>query len=52
LAKYNQHKLGPGTPDCPVVDQTVSGALGWSTVNWLLSGKEKGDVAIIHRTVR
>jgi hypothetical protein len=30
----------------------LSGAPGWSTVNWLLSGKEKGDVAIIHRTVR
>jgi hypothetical protein len=30
----------------------LSDAPGWSTVNWLLSGKEKGNVAIIHRTVR
>jgi hypothetical protein len=52
LAKYSQHQLGPGTPDCPVVHRTVSGAPGWSNVNWLLSGKEKGDVAIIHRTLR
>jgi hypothetical protein len=29
----------------------VSGAPGWSNVNWLLSGKERGDVAIIHLTV-
>jgi hypothetical protein len=52
LAKYSQHQLEPGTPDCPMVHRTVSGALGWSMVNWLLSGKEKGDVAIIHQTVR
>jgi hypothetical protein len=31
--------------------RTMSGAPGWSTVNWLLSGKEKGDMAIIHQTV-
>jgi hypothetical protein len=30
----------------------VSGAPGWSNVNWLLSGKERGDMTIIHRTVR
>jgi hypothetical protein len=30
----------------------LSGAPGWSTVNWLLLGKEKGDMAIIHWTVR
>jgi hypothetical protein len=35
-----------------VVHRTVSGAPGWSTVNRLLSGKERCDVAIIHRTVR
>jgi hypothetical protein len=52
LAKYNEHQLGPGTPDCPVVHRTMFGASGWSTVNWLLSGKEKGDVAIIHSTAR
>jgi hypothetical protein len=49
---YSQNQLGPSTPDCSVVHQTVSGAPGWSTVNRLLSRKEKGDVAIIHRTVR
>jgi hypothetical protein len=41
LAKYSQHQLGPGTPDCPVAHRTVSGAPGWSTVNRLLSRKEK-----------
>jgi hypothetical protein len=47
-----KHKLGPGTPDCPVVHLIVSGAPGWLGVNWALSGKVKGDVAINHRTVR
>jgi hypothetical protein len=28
----------PGTPDCPVVHRTVSGARGWLMVNQLLSG--------------
>jgi hypothetical protein len=51
LAVYSQNQLGPGTPVCPVVHRTVSGAPGCSTVNRLLSGKEKGDVAIIHQTV-
>jgi hypothetical protein len=32
----------PGTPDCPVVHRTVSGALGWSPVKWLLSGIDSG----------
>jgi hypothetical protein len=44
--------LSGGAPDCLVVHWTVSGAPGWSTVNSSLSGKEKGDVDIIHRTVR
>jgi hypothetical protein len=35
-----------------VAHRTVSGALGWLGVKWLLLGKERGDVAIIHRTVR
>jgi hypothetical protein len=52
LAKFIQHQLWPSTPDCPVVHRTVSGAPGWSNVNWLLSGKERGNVAIIHWTVR
>jgi hypothetical protein len=66
-----------GTPDCPVMHRTVSGAPGWSPVKLLfsgidsgvrlkitglsgessavnssLSGNGKGNVAIIHRTVR
>jgi hypothetical protein len=52
LAKFNQHQLWPGTPDCPVVHQTMSGAPGWPTVNWLLSGKRQRRTTIIHRTVR
>jgi hypothetical protein len=52
LAKFSQYQLGPGTPDCPVVHRTSSGAPGWLGVNWVLSGKEKGDVAINHQTVR
>jgi hypothetical protein len=35
-----------------VVHRTVSGAPGWLGVNWALSRKEKGDVAITHWTVR
>jgi hypothetical protein len=42
LAKFSQHLLGPGTPDCPVVHRTVSGALGWPTVNWLFSENDRG----------
>jgi hypothetical protein len=41
-----------GTPDCPVVHRTVSGALGWFPVNMPLSGKVWQCTAIIHRTVR
>jgi hypothetical protein len=52
LAKFSQHQLRPGTPDCPVVHRIVSGAPGWLSVNWALSGKEKGDMAINHQTVR
>jgi hypothetical protein len=37
--------LSGGAPD-------VSDAPGWLNVNWALSRKEKGDVAINHRTVR
>jgi hypothetical protein len=52
LAKFRQHQLWPGTPDCPVVHRTVSGAPGWPTVNQLLSGKRHRRTTIIHRTVR
>jgi hypothetical protein len=34
------HSLG--APDCPVVHRTVSGAPGWSLVNWSLSGLDRG----------
>jgi hypothetical protein len=44
--------LSGGAPDCPVVHRTVSGAPGWLGVNWALSRKDKGDVAIINWTVR
>jgi hypothetical protein len=46
LPKFSQHQLWPGTPDSPVVNRTVFGAPGWLGVNWALSGKKKGDVAI------
>jgi hypothetical protein len=52
LAKFSQNELWLGTPDCPVVHRTVSGVPGWLGVNWPLSGKERGDMAIIHQTVR
>jgi hypothetical protein len=32
--------------------RTMSGGLSWSNVNWSLSGKERCDMAIIHRIVR
>jgi hypothetical protein len=41
-----------GTPDCPVVHRTVSGAPGWFLANWPLSGIRRWRTAIIHRTVR
>jgi hypothetical protein len=49
---YNQHQLWPSAPDCPVAHRTVSCAPGWLGVNKALLGKEMGDVAIIHWTVR
>jgi hypothetical protein len=44
LAKYSQHQLGPGTKTvrCPRLVNGEPAALG----------KRKGNVAIIHRTVR
>jgi hypothetical protein len=41
-----------GAPDCSVVHRTVSGAPGWSLVNWPLSGIRRWRAAKIHRTVR
>jgi hypothetical protein len=51
LGCVQQIPVRPGTPDCPMVHRTVSGAPGWSPVKRSLSGKAMGDVAIIHRTV-
>jgi hypothetical protein len=48
----SQDSAQSGTPDCSVVHRTVSGAPGWSTANWSLSGKLRRCTAIIHRTVR
>jgi hypothetical protein len=48
----SQDSAQSGTPDCPVVHRTVSGAPGWSPVNWPLSGKLRQCTTIIHRTVR
>jgi hypothetical protein len=48
----SQDSAQSGTPDCPVVHRTVSGAPGWSSANWPLSGKVRRRTAIIHRTVR
>jgi hypothetical protein len=52
LARCNQNPAQSGTPDCPVVHRTVSGALGWTPVKRLFSGKVQRRTAIIHRTVR
>jgi hypothetical protein len=51
LARCSQNSAQSGTPDCPVVHRTVSGASGWLPVNRPL-GKNRRRTAIIHRTVR
>jgi hypothetical protein len=52
LARCSQNSAQSGTPDCPVVHRTVSGAPGWSPVKRSLSGKYQRRTTIIHRTVR
>jgi hypothetical protein len=52
LAVCSQSPARPGTPDCPVVHRTVSGAPGWFPVNRPLSGNVQRRTAIIHRTIR
>jgi hypothetical protein len=47
----SQDTAQSGTPDCPVVHRTVSGAPGWSPANWPLSGKLQRCTTIIHWTV-
>jgi hypothetical protein len=56
---YSQLLLSLGAPDCPVVDQTVSGGAPDSVrcarlalANWPLSGIHRRRTTIIHRTVR
>jgi hypothetical protein len=45
IGYVQQTPVRPGTPDCPVVHRTVSGAPGWSSVNSPLSGFD-GDVRL------
>jgi hypothetical protein len=45
LARCSQISAQSGTPDCPVVHQTVSGAPGWTPVNRPLS-REFGGVRL------
>jgi hypothetical protein len=52
LARCSQNSAQSGTPDCPVVHRTVSGAPGWSPVKRSLSGEDQRRTTIIHRTVR
>jgi hypothetical protein len=52
LAVCSQSSAQSGTPDCPVVHQTVSGVPGWTPVKRPLSGKLQRRTTIIHRTVR
>ena len=52
MALYSQNTHQPGTPDCPVVHRTVSGALGRLGGELLALGNLRGFVAKIHRTVR
>jgi hypothetical protein len=42
LVVCNQSPARPGTPDCPVVHRTVSGAPGWTPVKRPLSRKIGG----------
>jgi hypothetical protein len=41
LAVCSQTPARSGTPNCPVVHRTVSGAPGWSTVKRPLSGVDR-----------
>jgi hypothetical protein len=49
---YSQSTTQLGTPDCPMVHRTVSGAPGQPPVNRPLSEKNRRRTTIIHRTVR
>jgi hypothetical protein len=42
VSYVQQTPARPGTPDCPVVHRTVSGAPGWFPVKRSLSGVDGG----------
>jgi hypothetical protein len=48
----SQTSAQSGTPDCPVVHRTVSGAPGWSVVKPAALGNRRWRTTINHRTVR
>jgi hypothetical protein len=52
LAVYSQDSALSGTPDCPVVHRTVSGAPGRLGAKKPFSEIRRRRTAIIHRTVR
>jgi hypothetical protein len=52
LAVCSRSSAQSGTPDYPVVHQTVSGAPDWTPVKRSLSRNVLQRMAIIHRTVR
>jgi hypothetical protein len=52
LARCSQNSAQSGTPDCPVVHRTVSGAPDRTPVNKSLSGEVWQRTAIIHRIVQ
>ena len=41
LARSSQYSAQSGTPDCPVVHRTVSGAPGWGEEDVHLTGEKK-----------
>jgi hypothetical protein len=50
LYSRNQHQ--PGSPECPVVHRTVSGAPGWLDGELATLVNRPDDFAKNHRTVR
>jgi hypothetical protein len=46
------NQMQPGTPDCPMVHRTVSGAPGWPSGELATLGNRRGDVAKNHQIVR
>jgi hypothetical protein len=52
MAQDSQNQHQSGTPDCPMVHWTVSGAPGWPRGELAALGNRRGDVAKNHRTAR